>query len=90
MAILTDGPHLEAADKWTSATLAQIEAAHQHQMWVNAGLVLALIGLLVLAWFAAPLLWRRATAALSGPARLAEPERLIRQSGNRFSPKERP
>jgi hypothetical protein len=67
MTIQTDGPRFGAP-----VTITEIQAtngAHQHQVMVQAALVLAgivvLIGLVVLA----PRVWRRIRPMLAGPAR---------------------
>ena len=72
MAILTDGPALEALDKWSSAYVLQLEAAHQHQLMINALIALALLVLVATAWIMVPRLWRRARAHLAGPVRMPD------------------
>lgn len=72
MAILTDGPALEPLDKWSSAYIQQIEAAHQHQLLVNAAAGLALFALVLVVIVAGPRLWRRARAHLAGPVRMPD------------------
>lgn len=74
MAILTDGPGLEAADKWTATYLQQLEAAHQHQVLVNSAIGVAVVVALIAAWIVVPRLWRRVRAALSSPVRMADPQ----------------
>jgi hypothetical protein len=73
MTILTDGPMLEPADKWTAAYIQQIEAAHAHQVLVSIVIALVLIVVLVAAVIVVPRLWRRARAALGATVRMPDP-----------------
>lgn len=75
MAIVTDGPMMESADKWTSSYLQQLEAAHQQELLMKVAIAIAVVALVVAAVWYGPRLWRRATAALAGPVRMPDPER---------------
>jgi len=74
MPILTDGPRLEPADKWTATYLQQLEAARQHEIMLDIVFGLAALVLIVVAGIVLPRLWRWARRSLSDPVRMADPK----------------
>lgn len=69
MAILTDGPQLGTP---TIAEIRQAEAAHQHQVLIDAVLVAVLVVLVIAAVVLLPR-FRRAKPSVAQPVRMPDP-----------------